>query len=53
MAQGNTFILVELIKDFNAMNIIPGTYTVNLIALDKNEDEVSGTAEVFTVEYGI
>ena len=38
--------------DFNAMNIIPGTYTVDLIALDKNKEEISGTAETFTVEYG-
>jgi len=38
--------------DFNAMNIIPGTYTVELIALDEQGNEVSGTAETFTVEYG-
>lgn len=38
--------------DFNAMNIIPGTYTVELIALDETGDEISGTAETFVVEYG-
>jgi len=37
--------------DFNAMNIIPGTYTVELIALDETGDEVTGTTEIFTIEY--
>lgn len=37
--------------DFNAMNIIPDIYTVELIALDKDGNEISGTEEVFTVEY--
>jgi len=38
--------------DFSAMSITPGTYTVQLIALDMNGDEISGTEETFTVEYG-
>lgn len=38
--------------DFNAMNIIPGIYTIRLIALDKNGNEISGTEETFTVKYG-
>lgn len=38
--------------DFNAMNIVPGTYTMQLIALDQYGDEVPGTEETFTVEYG-
>lgn len=38
--------------DFSAMSITPGTYTVHLIGLDINGDEISGTEETFTVEYG-
>ncbi len=38
--------------NFNAMNLIPGTYTMNLIALDNSGNEVSGTQETFTVKYG-
>ena len=34
-----------------SLNLNPGTYTVELIALDRNGDEVSGTAETFIVEY--
>ena len=37
---------------FNAMSIIPGTYTVQLVALDKGGTEVSGTDETFAVDYG-
>ncbi|MHB8769911.1 MAG: hypothetical protein ACYC7J_02855 [Syntrophales bacterium] len=37
--------------DFTVMGIVPGTYTVELIALDKRGSEVSGTDETFTVEY--
>ncbi len=34
-----------------SLNLDPDTYTVELVALDKNGDEVSGTEETFTVEY--
>ncbi|MBC8420280.1 MAG: hypothetical protein H8E10_16975, partial [Desulfobacterales bacterium] len=40
----------EFEHEFN-LNLDPGTYTVELIALDRNGDEVSGSAETFTVEY--
>jgi len=38
--------------DFNAMNLDAGTYTIQLIALDEAGNEVSGTEETVTIQYG-
>ena len=43
--------IFEFEHEFN-LGLDPGTYTVELIALDRNGNEVLGTAETFTVEYG-
>ena len=43
--------IYEFEHEFN-LGVEPGIYTVELIALDENGDEISGTAETFTVEYG-
>jgi len=43
--------IFEFEHEFN-LGLNPGTYTVELIALDRNGNEVLGTAETFTVEYG-
>ena len=40
----------EFEHEFN-LDLDPGTYTVELVALDEDGKEVSGTEEAFTVEY--
>jgi hypothetical protein len=42
--------IYEFEHEFN-LDLDPGTYSVELIALDQYGDEVSGTEETFTVEY--
>ena len=37
--------------DFHSMNLDAGIYTIRLIALDEQDNEVSGTEETVTVEY--
>ena len=34
------------------MNLDAGTYTIQLIALDEAGNEVSGTEETVTIQYG-
>ncbi|MFO7599026.1 MAG: hypothetical protein R6X27_04360, partial [Candidatus Desulfacyla sp.] len=43
--------IYEFEHEFN-LDLDPGTYTFDLIALDRYGDEVPGTEETFTVEYG-
>ena len=42
--------IYEFEHEFN-LNVSPGSYTVNMIALDRRGVEVSGTTETFIVEY--
>jgi hypothetical protein len=42
--------IYEFEHEFN-LNVSPGSYTINLIALDQKGADVSGTAETFIVEY--
>ena len=43
--------IYEFEHEFKLVNVEPGTYTVELFALDKKGAEVSGTTETFIVEY--